>query len=208
MTTTTTVSVQGVQTTLTFGDRYDVRWTRGGRLRHLRSVLLSSRTPNGSLRFDRGENADPVLRYTRVKPGEVESISPVIAPAPVADVAAELAKRSPENRPEPGEDVSDAPEREERAARALRAHAPGSCWCGEEHDDEPSDGTLAAYVGRSRGSDLSPEEEARRAANRAREMSRNVQWTCAVCHRRTRQPECSNGHPAVAAPAGKRRGAK
>jgi len=60
-------------------------------------------------------------------------------------------------------------------------------------------------VGRSRGADLSPEEEARRAANRAREMARNVQWTCGTCHRRTRQPECSNGHAPVAAPVGTRR---
>lgn len=34
---------------------------------------------------------------------------------------------------------------------------------------------------------------------------RNQVWRCGTCKRRTRQPECANGHPAVAAPVGKRR---
>lgn len=66
-----------------------------------------------------------------------------------------------------------------------------------------------AIVGRSRAKEpLTPEEEARRAANRAREMSRNVQWTCPTCHRRTRRPACADGHPLVSAPVGKRRDAR
>jgi hypothetical protein len=50
-----------------------------------------------------------------------------------------------------------------------------------------------------------PEVDPETAARRERENSRNRIWRCATCKRRTRLPECANGHPAVSAPAGKRR---
>jgi hypothetical protein len=33
----------------------------------------------------------------------------------------------------------------------MRGHVPGACWCGDEHEDEPSDGTVARVAAPSDG---------------------------------------------------------
>ncbi len=63
---------------------------------------------------------------------------------------------------------------------------------------------LATPAGAPSG--LSPAEELALAATEApAKPEKNRLWRCATCKRRTRLAECANGHPAVAAPAGKRK---
>jgi hypothetical protein len=91
-------------------------------------------------------------------------VGPHPSPEPYDANRDELVARVAAPSEDPGEEPTDAEKRAWRAGAefampvadpsdglTMRGHVPGACWCGDEHDDEPSDGTLARVAAPSDG---------------------------------------------------------
>jgi hypothetical protein len=231
---TTTVGIHGEKTTLVFGDRFRVLFGPAKAPRMIEDGRLLRREKNGDLVFETrvgsgsvetrvrpssiaglygsGVEAEETLAEELARQRESDRLVEEFVAEGDTDpdsVAAKVhdeltRRRAIEADPEPEYPSTDEIARSEGVAveslrSALRSSHP---------DASPSE-----VIGRAREIDLAERQRAelgedeaeRRRKNREREMARNVQWTCPECHRRTRKPECSDGHPAVAAPIGKRK---
>lgn len=223
---TTVATIGGNPELLVFGSRYNVRDASD---RVLRGVELVERYANGDLRFvfHSAEGPDLDAEY-RVRTSKIDTIVPIGTETVVEEHVAKRLEGETASamlaRLERalgggqyarwiatgyGQEILAEAAREDRAGRngkvsPLRAKAPAA---------ELESATISATelerdprldMTRLTRADADAIQSATRAKGRPY-AERNQVWRCGTCKRRTRAASCSNGHPEVKAPAGKRR---